>query len=74
MSTSPPSSSPPEDDKSLSVLLLGLAWQLFLLIGPAALLTMLPHWQGLLIVIGLAATTGLCVWAGWKGITSHSHH
>ncbi|WP_122438892.1 hypothetical protein [Pseudomonas viridiflava] len=70
MSTSPPSSSPPEDDKSLSVLLLGLAWQLFLLIGPAALLTMLPPWQGLLIVLGLAATTGLCVWAGWKGITS----
>ncbi|WP_206336517.1 hypothetical protein, partial [Pseudomonas viridiflava] len=52
------------------VLLLGLAWQLLLPIGPAALLTMLPPWQGLLIVLGLAATTGLCVWAGWKGITS----
>ncbi|MEE4718614.1 hypothetical protein V2K69_21495 [Pseudomonas alliivorans] len=43
MSTRPPSSNRPEDDKSLLHLMLGLAWQLMLLIGPAALLKMLPH-------------------------------
>ncbi|QHF01643.1 hypothetical protein N015_04110 [Pseudomonas asturiensis] len=66
MSTTPQPASPPEDDKSLLVLLLGLAWQLLLLVGPAALVTMLPPWQGFLIVLSLAALSGLCVWAGWK--------
>lgn len=63
-----PASAPDQDEKSLGRLLIDLAWQLLLLIGPIVALTLLPPSQGLLVVLTCAALTGLTARMGWVAI------
>lgn len=53
------------DEQSLGRLVLGLAWQLLLLVGPIVAVTLLPPWQGVMIVLAYAALTAVCVKLKW---------
>ncbi|WP_256672698.1 hypothetical protein [Pseudomonas sp. v388] len=53
------------DEKSLGRLVLGLAWQLLLLVGPIVAVTLLPPWQGVIIILACGAVTAVCVKLKW---------